>query len=149
MILIQRAGVEDIQAMLPLVQEYWNFEDISGFKPEKISTQLYRLFSESQLGSGWIAYDNGHEVGYLLAVYVFSLEHLGITAEIDEFFILPSYRSRGIGEKILRVAESEFRNNGCTNVSLQISKLNSSAREFYIHQQFKYRAGYELLDKTL
>ncbi len=57
----------------------------------------------------------------LLAVYVFSLEHLGITAEIDELFVLSSQGDRGIGAELLEVAESEFRRLGCTNVSLQLS----------------------------
>ena len=74
---------------------------------------------------------NGPPVGYLLAVYVFSLEHLGLTAEIDEFFVLPSARGRGIGEELLRLAEAEFVRRGCTNVSLQLGRGNDRARTFY------------------
>ena len=49
---------------------------------------------------GWIACIKGQAVGYLLAVYVFSLEHLGLTAEIDEFFVLPSARGKGLGDEL-------------------------------------------------
>lgn len=63
----------EIPALLRLVAEYWIFEDIARA---------------------------GHDAaGYLLAVYVFSLEHLGLTAEIDEFFVLPSFRGREIGRE--------------------------------------------------
>lgn len=41
---------------------------------------------------GWIAMDADKPIGYLLAVYVFSLEHLGLTAEIDEFYVVPEQR---------------------------------------------------------
>jgi GNAT superfamily N-acetyltransferase len=44
----------------------------------------------------------GVAAGYLLAVYVFSLEHLGVTAEIDEFFVLQSRRRHGVGTEFLQ-----------------------------------------------
>ena len=99
--------------------------------------------------SGWIARVKGEAVGYLLAVYVFSLEHLGVTAEIDEFFVLPSARSGGIGDELLRLAEVEFRRRRCTNVFLQIGKGNDRALAFYRAHGFDGRAGFDLLDKML
>jgi len=39
---------------------------------------------------------------------LFSLEHLGLTAEIDEFMVLDQHRGRGVGSALLRIAESTF-----------------------------------------
>jgi len=80
---------------------------------------------------------------------VFSLEHLGVTAEVDEFFVLPEKRRSGAGSKLLLAAEREFSRRGCTNVSLQLSKDNKLAREFYSRHGYTERSKYELLDKTL
>lgn len=146
---IRKATAADVPTLLPLVKEYWDFEAISGFDSARVAGQLHRLFSEPRLGAGWVSAADGVAVGYLLAVYVFSLEHLGITAEIDEFFVLSSQRGRGIGAELLAVAESEFRRVGCTNVSLQLSRNNSSARAFYRRYRYAERSGYELLDKML
>jgi GNAT superfamily N-acetyltransferase len=139
----------DIPALLPLVEEYWIFEDIAGFDRAAITRELERLCADPRLGSGWIASLNGRPVGYLLAVYVFSLEHLGLTAEIDEFFVLPSARGKGAGVGLLRLAEAEFVRRGCRNVSLQLGRGNDSARAFYRAQGYGERAGFELLDKML
>jgi GNAT superfamily N-acetyltransferase len=92
---------------------------------------------------------NGKPAGYLLAVYVFSLEHLGVTAEIDEFFVLPSCRGHGAGSQLLQAAEAEFARMKCTNVSLQLGRGNDTARTFYRRQGYSERAGFELLDKML
>lgn len=146
---IRKATVADIHVLLALVEEYWRFDGISEFKSGRVGAQLQRLMSEPQLGSGWIATIDGAEVGYLLAVYVFSLEHLGITAEVDEFFILPPNPRLGIDGKLLNTAEAEFRRVGCTNVSLQLSWQNNAARAFYRRHQYAERSGYELLDKML
>ena len=50
---------------------------------------------------------------------------------------------------LLRVAEEEFLQAGCTNVSLQFSRGNEAARGFYRRHAYTERAGYELLDKRL
>ena len=39
------------------------------------------------MAAAWVALADRVPIGYLLAVYVLSLEHLGLTAEIDEFYV--------------------------------------------------------------
>ncbi len=146
---IQRATAGDVPALLPLVADYWSFEGIPGFEPQRVAAQLGRLLSEPGLGAGWVAEAEGAAVGYLLAVYVFSLEHLGLTAELDEFFVSLSQRGRGVGAELLRCAEAELVRAGCTNVSLQLSRGNDGAREFYHRHGYTERRAYELLDKML
>jgi ribosomal protein S18 acetylase RimI-like enzyme len=146
---IRLATTRDIPALLALVEQYWLFEDLAGFDGPGVSRELARALSTPGLASGWIALVKGQPVGYLLAVYVFSLEHLGLTAEIDEFFVLPSARGQGMGEELLRLAEAEFVRRGCTNVSLQLGHGNDRARTFYRAHGYGERAGFELLDKML
>lgn len=149
MVEIRRVAAEDVPVLLPLVEKYWRFEAITGFVPSHVAAQLERLLQEPRLGAGWIATASGVAVGYLLAVYVFSLEHLGLTAEIDELFVVEAQRSHGIGAELIASAEAEFRQIGCTNVSLQLSSHNNPARKFYHHLGYSERSGYELLDKML
>ena len=149
MVAVRQAAAGDVQALIPLVENYWKFEGISGFDSNRIAAHIGRLLSEPRLGAGWIATSNGSVVGYLLAVYVFSLEHLGITAEIDEFFVLSAHRGRGIGAELLKAAECEFRRVGCTNVSLQLSLRNNSARDFYRRYGYAERSAYEIMDRML
>jgi ribosomal protein S18 acetylase RimI-like enzyme len=139
----------DVPALVPLVEQYWIFEDIAHFDAGRVANELSRACADPRLASGWIARVRGQPAGYLLAVYVFSLEHLGLTAEIDEFFVLPSARGRGIGDELLRLAEAEFVRRGCTNVALQLGRGNERARAFYRAHGYEDRAGFELLDKTL
>ena len=103
MLQIRQATIDDVPILLPLVEGYWGFEGISGFDSSRVSEQLSRLFLEPRLGCGWIAFVDGQPVGYLLAVYVFSLEHLGLTAEIDEFMVLD--QQRGHGEAVLQARQ--------------------------------------------
>ncbi len=146
---IRPVTAQDIPALLPLIEQYWLFEDLAGFDPARVGRELGRAIADPKLASGWIAVVRGEAVGYLLAVYVFSLEHLGLTAEIDEFFLLPSARGKGVGVALLRLAEAEFVRRGCTNVFLQLGKGNDAARAFYRAHGYGEREGFDLLDKML
>ena len=95
------ATVEDIDALLPMVEQYWRFENIEGFDPARMRALLTRVLEDASLGRVWVARVYGEPAGYLLAVYVFSLEFQGLTAEIDEFYVIPEHRSLGIGAAML------------------------------------------------
>lgn len=144
MALIRRAQAGGSATLLPLIGAYWSFESISGFEPERVLPRLERLLSTPSLGAGWIALSCNVAVGYLLAVYVFSLEHAGLTAEVEEIFVLPKALGSGIGAELLREAESEFIRAGCTNVSLELSRHNDAARRFYRRLGYAERSRFEL-----
>jgi hypothetical protein len=44
-----------------------------------------------------LAFADGVAAGYLLAVPVFSLEHQGLTAEINELFVRAQHRAAALG----------------------------------------------------
>lgn len=144
-----RATVDDVPGLLQLIEQYWAIEQIPGFDRASLSRQLKRLCTRNHLGSAWVEYVGGAPAGYLLAVYVFSLEHQGLTAEIDELFVLPRFRGRGLGAQMLRAAESAAVAAGCTNISLQLGRNNEAARAFYRRHGYRAREGYDLLDKAL
>lgn len=146
---IRPAAPTDIETLLPMVQDYWRFEAIEGFDATRMRLLLLRVLEDANLGRAWIATLYGEPAGYLLAVYVFSLEFQGLTAEIDEFFVVPAHRGLGIGNQMLEAAEAQFREEGCTNVSLQLGRGNEAARKFYQRHGFSDRAGFELVSKNL
>jgi GNAT superfamily N-acetyltransferase len=146
---IHAATVDDIDALLPMVEGYWRFENIEGFDPARMRALLTRVLEDASLGRAWVARVYGEPAGYLLAVYVFSLEYQGLTAEIDECFVIAQHRGLGLGASLLAAAEAQFRIEGCTNVSLQLGRSNEAARSFYRQHGFEDRAGFELVSKML
>jgi GNAT superfamily N-acetyltransferase len=146
---ILAAAPPDIDALLPMVEQYWRFEAIGGFDAARMRRLLTRVLEDGTLGRAWLATVYGEPAGYLLAVYVFSLEHQGLTAEIDELFVVPAHRGLGVGHQMLTAAETHFRIEGCTSVSLQLGRSNEAARKFYRRHGFDGRAGYELVSKDL
>jgi GNAT superfamily N-acetyltransferase len=146
---IRFATVGDIAGVAALVERYWEFESIGGFDRPRIETLLGRLLSEPERGACWVAEAGGRLCGYLLVVFMFSLEHGGLMAEIDEVFVAPERRSAGVGALMLATAERDLAGWGMVRLQLQLGIGNERARHFYERQGFRRRVGYELLDKPL
>lgn len=146
---IHPTTLADVPALVTLVEQYWKFEAIEGFHRGRMAALFERVAEQPALGRAWLATVDGVPAGYLFAVYVFSLEYQGLTAEIDELFVVPQYRRLGIGARLLSMAESCFRDGGCTVVFLQIGRDNAAARAFYRDHGYVDRAGFELVDKKL
>jgi GNAT superfamily N-acetyltransferase len=146
---IRAATASDVGALASLVEDYWIFECIDGFDRPRIESLLRSLIAEPALGACWVAEADGGLCGYLLTVFVLSLEHAGMMAEIDEFFVSGDARSAGVGSGLVSCAERDLAERGMVRLQLQLGVDNPRARPFYERHGFRRRAGYELFDKPL
>ncbi len=146
---IRLATAADIACIASLAERYWDFECIAGFDRRRIETLLGELIAAPQRGVCWVAEVDGRLHGYLVAVFMLSLEHGGLMAEIDEVFVSHEMRSAGLGSQLLEAAECDLAARGLRRLQLQIGMDNERARRFYERHGFHRRAEYELLDKPL
>jgi GNAT superfamily N-acetyltransferase len=146
---VRAAAEADVPQLLALVRHYWDFEGITGFEALRLELILKRLVPGGAAGEIWVAENCGHLSGYLVLVYVLSLEHQGLMAEVDEFFVRPEARRHGVGGALLQAAEAALRSRGCVRLQLQLAVGNEAGRAFYQRRGYTARAGYELLDKPL
>jgi GNAT superfamily N-acetyltransferase len=147
--MIRIAVASDVPPLLSLVRRYWESDGIAGFDALRLELLLQRLVGNSELGQILVADRDAHLQGYLALVQVLSLEHGGLMAEIDEFFVLPEARAHGVGGALLAAAEAALRQRGCVRLQLQLRVTNADARSFYERRGYAGRAGYQLLDKAL
>jgi GNAT superfamily N-acetyltransferase len=148
-VIVRPAVGDDTPQLLALVRRYWEFEHLPGLEALRIELLLQQLIAEPRLGAVWVAEAQGRLAGYLIAVTVLSLEHGGLMAEIDEFFVLPEARSQGVGSRLLAAAETALAARGCVRLQLQLATGNAAARDFYQRRGYRARDGYRLLDRAL
>jgi GNAT superfamily N-acetyltransferase len=91
---------------------------------------LSRLDQQVEQGSSYlIAWEDGQPVGH--AHLAWEGTHLGVP-EVQDVFVLPEYRSRGIATLLNHAAEEEVRARGWNSISLSVSKDgNPAARRLY------------------
>jgi GNAT superfamily N-acetyltransferase len=146
---VRPAAAADVPQLLTLIQRYWDFEGIAGFDAQRLEPLLRQLLGTPILGAAWVAEAQAQLLGYVIVVQVLSVEHQGLMGEIDEFFVLPEARARGVGTALLAALETALAGSGCVRLQLQLGVANARARAFYQRQGYATRAGFQLLDKPL
>ncbi|PKM08311.1 MAG: hypothetical protein CVV14_04840 [Gammaproteobacteria bacterium HGW-Gammaproteobacteria-4] len=146
---VRSATPADAAAVAAMVECYWRFEGIEGFDAERVEATLARLLRAPAHGAIWIAEADEESCGYLIAMYVFSIEYGGLCAEIDELWLAPDQRGSGAGRLLLNTAERAFVARGCVHVALHVGSENDSARGFYHHLGYQVRTGFRTLHKPL
>lgn len=149
MLQVRPAAFADIAGIASMVQRYWRLEDIGGFETGQIEAILADLLSHPKLGACWVADNAGALCGYLTAVYMLSIEHGGLMAEVDEFFVDEDLRSAGVGAQLIAAAEFDMARLSIKRLQLQLKRGNERGLKFYQRMGFRRRPDYELLDKPL
>lgn len=79
---------------------------------------------------------DGGCVGVAYVSLVWTLEHGGHSAWLEEFYVDPGLRGRGHGTALLRAVEAECRAHGCAAIDLEIDSGNERVRTLYQRHGF-------------
>lgn len=86
-------------------------------------------------------------VGYAIVVHFWSNEYGGNIAYIDELYLKPAWRSRGLGGAVLEHFAS-MRNPKFKGLHLETTPANHRARTFYMRHGFSPVRNQHLFRKT-
>jgi ribosomal protein S18 acetylase RimI-like enzyme len=76
-------------------------------------------------------------IGYLTLINYWSNEYGGNLIFIDEIYINPRYRNKGIGSDIIKTLTKQYINS-CKAIQLEVLSSNLNAQKFYEKNGFKY-----------
>lgn len=146
---IASAGESSIPALVEMMRHYWELEQIRGFDPQEAERMLHQFFAHPDFGHGWIAFNDDTVLGYLLCSCVFSFEYRGLTAAIDELYVIADARGRGVGRALVQAAELHMRARGCVHIEMEVAEGNFNAQQFYSLLGFASKTGYAMMHKRL
>jgi len=138
----------DLELVLPLVCAYHEFEGIDSTESRRKSA-VGRLLGSANLGGIWLIQSGGTLCGYIVLCRGFSIEFDGFDAFVDEFYLLPEYRGRGIGGRVLKEIKSKARALDINSLHLEVARDNDRARRLYRAAGFEARDRYLLMSATL
>jgi len=145
---IRLATVEDLASLLPLVREFHALEQLRISEEERAAV-VQRLLGEPGWGRIWMIFEAGKLTGYIAICIGFSIEFLGNDAFIDEFFIRPEARGRGLGTAVLNQVQVAAKALGIHALHLEVARSNARARKLYGKAQFEAREDYMLMTRLL
>jgi diamine N-acetyltransferase len=132
---VRGAGSRDLEALLPLVEQFQAFERIP-FDAAAARQNLARLLESPQLGQALLAEMAGRPIGYAILTYGYDLEFGGMDAYLTDLFLVDSARDRGHGTWLLSRIEEAAAQAGVKALHLMVAPSNHRAHHVY------YRAGF-------
>ena len=91
---------------------------------ERQPAALRALAASHPNGQGWMIRLGEQTVGYAVLTWSFSIESGGRDGLIDEFYLIPKVRGRGLGQLVLAMIEDEARGRGLTRLFLEVNHGN-------------------------
>ena len=138
---------EGMQRLIPFVRAFYEHFNYRYEEPEKVSA-MKRMLRDRSLGRVWLIRHEGTDVGYLLLAFSFSLESNGRIAFVDELFLEPAYREKGIGAAVLKKVESVCVRLGIKTLRLESEGHNERATALYARMGY-IDHGRHLMSKQL
>ena len=110
---------------------------------------IHALCSDPSLGRAWLlAEGRGRDAGYALAYWRHSIDHGGRVAVLDDLWIEPDMRGRGLGRRLMEAVLADMSASGARAVVVEADPADAPAMSFYARLGFAPK-GTALLAKAL
>ncbi len=120
----------DLDQVLFLQRDFYEEEGYP-FASEQMRPALMTLLGHPALGQLWVAEEEQQVVAYAVLTLGYSLEHRGRDAFVDELYVVPSHRGRGLGRAALALMDGYCRENGVHVLLLEVEHINEDAHALY------------------
>lgn len=131
----------DLPLLERLVRAYCA-EDRHAFDEDRQPAALAALAAGEPFGHGWLVELAERRIGYVVLSWSFSIEAGGREACVDELYLVPEARNRGLGSRVLELVEAEARAFGARRIFLEVERHNRAIGLYH-------RAGYVDHDRFL
>ncbi|MFX0541137.1 GNAT family N-acetyltransferase [Roseovarius sp. S4756] len=142
------AKPDDIDRLMPLVTAFHAEEGIT-LDEGRRREAILPLLEGSPHGAIYIVGPPRAPIGYAAVSFGWSLEYGGLDGFIDEIYIRPGVRGRGIGSEVLNALPKALGAAGMKAIHLEVHEKNAKARTLYTALHFEARDGYALMSRML
>jgi GNAT superfamily N-acetyltransferase len=132
---IRPAGMVDVPALVGLMQAFYAEANIP-LAASPAAHAFTALLAAPHLGAVWLALRGGETVGHVVLTVAFSMEYGGPRGFIDDLYVRPSARGRGVGAALLAAAHAGASERGVRALCVETGLADHPARGLYA------RAGY-------
>ncbi len=143
---IRPARAEGLDRLLDLAEDF-HAEDGHVLTSEG-RRALCEIVAGEPAARAWVFVLEGGVVGYGVVTLGFSVEHGGRDGFLDDFYLVPEARDRGLGRQALDFLEEEARKLGIRVLHLEVEAGNERAVGLYRRSGF-HENGRRLMSKRL
>jgi GNAT superfamily N-acetyltransferase len=97
---------------------------------------LRGMVSRRERGAIFVARIDGRAIGVAVLSHVWTIEHGGLATWLDELYVVPEHRGRGVGGALLEHAIAYAKAEGCLAVELEVDVEHARAEHLYERNGF-------------
>lgn len=142
------AKPEDLDRLTALVAAFHGEHDIT-LSHEQRHAGLAPLLDGIPHGAAYLIGPTRAPIGYVIITFGWSVEFGGMDGFIDELYIRPPVRGRGVATEVLLALPKALGDAGVKALHLEVERDNATAQKLYARSGFKPRDRYMLMTKTL
>jgi GNAT superfamily N-acetyltransferase len=136
MLAIQTAEPADLAPILQLLNTQLREHGIE-LTDQALQRATQGLIEGRALGRILTARLDGELVGVAVISFLWTLEHGGAAAWLDEVYVEPARRRDGIGRKLVEAAMQVARDSGCIALDLEVDAGHEAAERLYERMGFR------------
>lgn len=142
------AGPEDLAPLTRLVAAFHTETGIAQDEPAR-EAALKPLLEGSPYGAAYLLGPRRAPIGYVIVTFGWSIEYGGLDAIVDEVFIRPGVRGRGVASGALAALPRALSGAGIRAVHLEVARDDDAAQRLYARAGFRPRDRYMLMSRKL
>jgi GNAT superfamily N-acetyltransferase len=127
---MRRALPGDIATLVALMAEFYAESDY-GLDQELAEKAFAAILSDERLGYVWLIDDEAKVVGYVVLTLRFGMEYGGLMACIDDLFVVPQSRNRGLTRAALVQVREFCKTIDVRAITVEVSHSNRPAQTVY------------------
>ena len=128
--LIRLATLTDIELLVRLMRQFYHEANFT--LSEQVASRAFEtLLDDSRLGQVWVIENDGHPAGFVVLTVSFSMEFGGLSGFVDDFYVAPHYRNRGLGHAALEEVKRACIRRGVRALLVETGPDNEAALSAY------------------
>jgi GNAT superfamily N-acetyltransferase len=127
---MREAGQGDVATLTGLMREFYAESGYVLQEPQAAAA-FEALLAGPELGRVWLVERDGEPAGYVVVTFVFAMEHGGLAAVVDDFFVRPEARGEGLGKAALAAVRRACEALGVRAMRVEVGVNNVRAQAVY------------------
>lgn len=161
---MREAGQGDVATLVGLMRDFYA-ESGYVLLEDRAAAAFEALLARPELGRIWLAERDapgatgaaaaGKEpagavvAGYVVVTFVFAMEHGGLAAVIDDFYLRPKARGEGLGKATLAAVRRACEDLGLRALRVEVGADNAVAQAVYRSAGLEPLPGHDLMQLAL
>lgn len=145
---IHLCGPEDADALLGMIGQFHDEVGIETSADDRAASVL-PILEGTPLAVAYLFGPKNAPVGYLIISFGWSLELGGMDGFLDEIWIRPNVRKRGLAQEALNGVISALSGAGLKAIHLEVNRNDGATQGLYSRLGFRMREKYALMTRVL